>query len=176
MGGATATVKPGTATPSEPQTTPIPPAVVIVPLPNENGAGLAWDRAIIDNLSVEVPSEASGWRLTVVPDNTLDAPYTVQLVNADASAMVIVDPRNGDTYWRQLFSGSLFREYKVRTSNGTTQWQAGDDELKAFHPGNAEIVSHVINSIKIEALPTTTPSPTMTPTRTADIATIVPTP
>ena len=166
----TATVGPATSTPSAPQVTPMPGAVVIVPLENEDDAGVTWNLAVIDGLSVEVPSEASGWRLTIGPDKTVEAPFTVRVVNADASAIMVIDPRNGDTYWRQLFNDGLFREYKVRTSSGPIRWQASEGELNAFYPGNAAIVSHVINSIEIESPPTPTPPPTATPTRAADTA------
>jgi hypothetical protein len=171
---ATATVRPSTPTASTPHATPVAPVVVIVPLPNETDAGLTWSLATIDSFSVEVPSEASGWRLTIGPDKTVDAPFTVRVVNADASAMVVIDPRNGDTYWRQLFNDGLFREYKVRTSSGAIRWQASEGELSAFYPGNAAIVANIISSIKTEPPPT--PPPTATSTRTAATPAIATTP
>jgi trehalose 6-phosphate synthase len=173
---ATATVGPATPTPSEPQATPIPAAVVIVPLPDEHDAGLTWELATFDGLSVEAPSQASGWRLTLGPDRMVETPLTVRVANQDASATVVIDPRSGDAYWRQLFSDGQVREYKVRTSSGGISWQASESELSAFYPGNAAIVWHIIGSIKIQPPPTPSPSPTATPTRTAEVVTPAVTP
>jgi len=171
----TATVSPATPTPSGPQVTPSPGALVIVPLGKQD-AGVTWNLAIIDGLSAEVPSPAGGWRLTLEQDKAVQAPYAALIVSADASTMVAIDPRNGDTYWRQLFSDGQVREYKVRTSGDPVPWLASDAELNAFYPESAAIVSHVINNIKIEPLLTPTPPATATPTQAADVATSTPTP
>lgn len=160
--------QPATPAPSEPQITPIPNVVVVAPVENENDGGVSWDLVVIDRFSVQVPSVTSGWRfmgLTIGPDNTATAPFMLRLTNADSTAMIIINPRTGDTYWEQYFDG-LFHEYKVRTVDGPIVWQASEYELNAFYPGNAAIVLHIINSIKIEPPPTPTPEPTATPQST----------
>lgn len=148
-----------TPTPSGPEVTPIPDTLVTAPIEGEDDAGVAWDLAVIDRFSVEVPAESSGWRFmgfSVGPDNTAEAPYMVRFTNADATAIIIINPRNGDVYWEQFFD-DMFHEYVARASS--LAWQASEDELKAFYPDNAAIVLHVLNSIKIEPQPTPTPEP-----------------
>jgi hypothetical protein len=176
-GAPAETAVPATPTPAVPEVTPIPDTVVVARIKNENDAGVSWNLAVIDRFSVEVPSEASGWRfigVTIGPDGTAEAPFMLRVVNADASTIVVIDPRNGDTFWEQYFSDGLFHEYRVRMSDGPIVWQASDDELNAFYPGTAAIVSHIINSVKIEPPPTPTPEPTATPTPgPADTATNV---
>ncbi len=131
----TATARaPVSQTPVKPQATPTSAPLVILPLKDKNDAGVAWSLALVDGLSVEVPAESSGWRLTTGPDQTLEAPLAVRIVNADASATIVIDAAKGDTYWKQLFSDGLFREYTVRTSSGPVPWQASDSELSVFYP------------------------------------------
>jgi hypothetical protein len=151
-----------TPTPSAPEVTPIPDTLVIAPIEGVDDAGVAWELAVIGRFSVEVPAESSGWRFmgfSVGPDNTAEAPYMVRFTNADATAIIIINPRNGDVYWEQFFD-DMFHEYVARASS--LAWQASEDELKAFYPENAAIVLHVLNSIKIEPPPTSTPEPTAT--------------
>jgi len=164
--GPTPAEEPATPVPSEPEVTPIPGVIVVVPVENENDAGVSWDLVVIDRFSVQVPSESSGWRFMGVnlgPDNTGTAPYMLRVTNSDSTAIIIINPRTGDTYWEQYFDG-IFHEFNVRTVDGPIVWQATEDDLKTFYPGNAAIVMHVINSIKIEPPPTPTPEPTATPT------------
>jgi hypothetical protein len=166
--GPPPTEEPATPVPSVPEVTPIPGAIVVVPVENENDAGVSWVLVVIDRFSVQVPSESSGWRfmgLTIDPDNTVTAPFMLRVTNSDSTAIIIINPRTGDTYWEQYFDG-LFHEYKVRAADGPVVWQASEYELESFYPGNAAIVMHIINSIKIEPPPTPTPEPTATPTPT----------
>jgi hypothetical protein len=166
----TETIEPPTPVPAEPAVTPIPDTIIVVAVEGEDDAGVAWNLVTIDRFSVQVPSETSGWKfmgLTMGPDNTAEAPFMLRVTNADASAIVIVNPRNGDTYWEEYLDG-LFHEFKVRITDGEIVWQASANELTAFSPGNAAIVMHIINSIKIEPPPTPTPEPTATPTPTSE--------
>jgi hypothetical protein len=137
--------------------------MVILPIEKSDAAGISWSMARIGGLSMEVPSAASGWRVTIGPDQTLGTPSAVFIVNADASATVVVDIRSGDAYWKQLFADGAFHEFKVRTSSPVA-WQASDSELNAFYSANGAIVSHIVNSIKAEATATPTASPTATGT------------
>ena len=162
----TADAEPATPVPSEPAVTPIPGAVIVAPMENENDAGVSWVLVVIDRFSVQVPSGSSGWRfmgLSIGPDNTATAPFMLRVTNSDSTAIIIINPRTGDMYWEQYFDG-LFHEYKVRTVDGSIVWQASEYELESFYPGNAAIVMHIVNSIKIEPPPTPTPEPTATPT------------
>jgi hypothetical protein len=166
-GGASLTegAEPATPEPSEPEVTPIPGAVVIAPVENETDAGIAWNLVVIDRFSVQVPAESSGWRLfgvTVGPDGVASAPYMLRIANAKATTLVVINPRNGDTYWEQ-YSNGMFQEYRVRISDGPIVWQASEELLKSYDPEIAAIILHIVNSIKIE-LPTPTPEPTATPT------------
>jgi hypothetical protein len=166
--GPPPTEEPATPVPSEPEVTPIPGAIIVAPVENENDAGVSWDLVVIDRFSVQVPSESSGWRfmgVNIGPDNTGTAPFMLRVTNSDSTAIIIINPRTGDTYWEQYFDG-MFHEFNVRTVDGPIVWQATEDDLKTFYPGNAAIVMHVINSIKIEPPPTPTPEPTATPTPT----------
>jgi len=164
--GPTPTEEPATPVPSVPEVTPIPGTIVVVPVENENDAGVSWVLVVIDRFSVQVPSESSGWRfmgLSIEPNNTAEAPFMLRVTNSDSTAIIIINPRTGDMYWEQYFDG-LFHEYKVRTVDGPIVWQASEYELESFYPGNAAIVMHIINSIKIEPPPTPTPEPTPTAT------------
>jgi Domain of unknown function (DUF5667) len=161
------TAEPETPTPVPTEVTPIPGAVVVVPVEDEDAAGITWSLVVMDRFSVEVPAESSGWRfmgLTVGPDETVEAPFMLRVVNADASAIIIVNPRNGDTYWEQYLDDGLFHEFRVRISDGETVWQASVDELNSFYAANAAIVQHMLDTVKIEPPPTPTPEPTGTPT------------
>jgi len=158
--------EPADPAPSEPEVTPIPGAVVVVPVENENDAGMAWNLVVIDRFSVQVPAETSGWRLfglTIGPDNVAEAPFMLRITNADATALVIINPRNGDTYWEQ-YSDGMFRELRARISDGPIVWQASEGQLAAFNAENATVVLRMVNSIKIEPPPTPTPKPSATPT------------
>ncbi len=158
-----------TATPVRPKVTPTP-AIIIVPLQRPDEAGIAWSLARMGDLSLEVPSESSGWLLTTGPDPALGVPLAVQITNADASATVLINPATGDVHWRQLFPDGSLREYKVRTSTGGITSQASDVELAAFYAANAAIVSHIAGSISVEQPPTPTPSRTATGTPEVTIA------
>ncbi len=120
--------------------TPIPDTLIITPIQDSNDAGIAWDLAVIDRFSVEVPDPSSGWQfmgLTVGPGETTEAPYLLRFANADATAIVVINPRNGDVYWEQYFEDDdVFHEYIVRAAR--LGWQASADDLKAFHEENAD--------------------------------------
>jgi hypothetical protein len=180
-----ATVATPTPEPELPELTPIPGAVVVAPVKNENAAGVSWDLVVIGRLSLEVPSQSSGWSLLgldVDPYGVASAPSLLRLANADVSTLIIVNPRNGDTYWDQNIDG-VFQESVVRRSDGPILWQATEDELAAFSPANADVVFHLLNSIVVKPpLPTATPTPppTVTPEPTTAVsnsaATAAPTP
>jgi hypothetical protein len=167
--------------PSTPAPTPVPegePMAVIEPgTPLEEGAaGVVWDRVVIGRFSAEVPSQASGWRLTGFgfgADNTAPAPDLLRITNSDSTAIIVINPRNGDTFWYQYKDG-LFEEFIVRVAVGDEVWQADLDAMSGFYAAYAEIVLHVVESINIEPLPTPTPPPTATPTLPpAETATVV---
>ncbi len=161
-----ATTEPSTPQPVVPELTPIPNAVVVAPVQYENTAGVSWDIVAIGQLSVQVPSQSSGWKmlgLEVNPYGVAVAPSLLRLVNADISTIVVINPRNGNTYWDQSIEGA-FQEFVVRRTDGATVWQATLDDLKAFSPTNADIVDHILNSIVISPLPTATPTPQPTAT------------
>ena len=161
------TQEPATPAPSVPEVTPIPNVVIVAPVEKENDAGVSWDLVVIDRFSVQVPSESSGWRLVGVslgPDNTATAPNMLRVTNSDSTAIIVIDPRKGDTYWVQYFDDGLFHQYRVRSVDGPIVWQASQTDLNAFYPGNAAIVLHIINSIAIQPPPTPTPTPEPTAT------------
>jgi len=181
---ATPTEGPG-GEPSTPAPTPVPegePMAVIEPgSPAEEGAaGVVWDRVVIDRLSVEIPSAASGWHLMGFgfgEDNTAPAPDLLRIANAGGTSIVVINSRNGDTFWYQYKDG-LFDEFIVRVAAGDEVWQADLDAMSGFYAAYAEIVLHVVESINIEPPPTPTPMPTPPPTATptlppAETATVV---
>jgi hypothetical protein len=170
---------------STPAPTPVPEgesmAVIEPGTPLEEGAaGVVWDRVVIDRFSVEVPSEASGWRLAGLgfgADNTAPAPDLLRITNSDSTAMIVINPRNGDTFWYQYKDG-LFEEFIVRVAAGDEVWQADLDAMRGFYAAYAEIVLYVVESINIEPPPMPTPTPTPPPTATptpppAETATVV---
>ena len=151
--------------PIEPQITPIPGALILAPIGNENDAGVAWALAVIGAFSVEVPAQSSGWQLMGVdlePNGVAEAPALLRVTNADSTAIVVVDPRSGDAYWLQYMDGQ-YQQYKVRTVDGPIVSQATQADLENFSAENSAIVWHIINSIEIQ-LPT--PTPTATPEAT----------
>jgi hypothetical protein len=168
-GGLTAEGPGGT--PSPETATPVPeaePMVVIEPgSPTEGGAaGIVWDRVVIGRFSVEVPSQASGWRLAGVGfgvDDTAPAPDLLRIANAGGTAIIVINPRNGDTFWYQYKDG-LFDEFIVRVALGDEVWQADLDAMRGFYAGYADIVLHVVETIDIAPPPTPMPPPTETPT------------
>jgi len=146
----------------------------------EGAAGVVWDRVVIGRFSAEVPSQASGWRLAGFgfgADNTAPAPDLLRITNSDSTAIIVINPRNGDTFWYQYKDG-LFEEFIVRVAVGDEVWQADLDAMSGFYAAYAEIVLHVVESINIEPPPTPTPMPTPPPTATptlppAETATVV---
>ena len=160
--------EPSTPTPAA---TPVPEdesLVVIEPgSPSEEGAaGVVWDRVVIGRFSVEVPSEASGWRLAGFgfgADNTAPAPDLLRITNSDSTAIIVINPRNGDTFWYQYKDG-LFDEFIVRVAVGDEVWQADLDAMSGFYAAYADIVLHIVETIDIAPPPTPTPPPTETPT------------
>jgi hypothetical protein len=169
--------------PSTPAPTPVPEGESMAVIergstPEEGAAGVVWDRVVIDRFSVEVPSEASGWRLAGFgfgADNTAPAPDLLRITNSDSTAIIVINPRNGDTFWYQYKDG-LFEEFIVRVAVGDEVWQADLDAMSGFYAAYAEIVLHVVESINIEPprTPTPTPAPTATPTLPpAETATVV---
>ena len=158
-------------TPSPQTATPVPEdesmAVIEPGTPLEEGAaGVVWDRVVIDRFSVEVPSEASGWRLAGFgfgADNTAPAPDLLRITNAGGTAMIVINPRNGDTFWYQ-YKGGLFDEFIVRVVVGDQVWQADLDAMRGFYAAYADIVLHIVETIDIAPPPTPTPPPTETPT------------
>ncbi|MGD0765621.1 MAG: DUF5667 domain-containing protein [Dehalococcoidia bacterium] len=174
-GGATTEPSPVPPTPTAIEVTPVPGHAVRVPVPGED-AGLSWDLVVIDRFSVEVPSEDSGWRLDGLDfggGTIVVAPSLLRIVSADNMAIIVINPRNGDTYWYQYKDG-FFQELVVRAAAGVIEWQADDDAIRAFDPANADVVLHIANSIEIAPPPTPTPTPTettapqVTPTLTAN--------
>jgi hypothetical protein len=172
-------------TPSPQTATPVPEdesmAVIEPGTPLEEGAaGVVWDRVVIGRFSAEVPSQASGWRLAGFgfgADNTAPAPDLLRITNSDSTAIIVINPRNGDTFWYQYKDG-LFEEFIVRVAVGDEVWQADLDAMSGFYAAYAEIVLHVVESINIEPPPTPTPMPTPPPTATptlppAETATVV---
>jgi trehalose 6-phosphate synthase len=153
-----------TATPPAPLTTPTAVPISIVALPTDSATGTAWSLLRTDNLSMEVPSESSGWQITTGPDSALGTSSAVILSKVDGSATVVVDLRDGDAYWKQLFPDGAYRQYKIRTSNGGLVSVASEADLDAFHVENAATVAHIARSITIEATATVTPSSTATAT------------
>ena len=169
--------------PSTPAPIPVPtgePMVVVEPgSPSEEGvAGVVWDRVVMGRFSVEVPSQASGWRLTGLGfgvDNSAPAPDLLRITNVGGTAIIVINPRNGDTFWYQYKDGS-FEEFIVRVAVGDEAWQADLDAMSGFYAAYAEIVLHVVESINIEPPPTPTPTPIPTDTPTpppAETATVV---
>ncbi len=168
-------------TPPPETATPVPeaePLAVIEPgSPTEGGAaGIVWDRVVIGRFSVEVPSEASGWRLTGVGfgvDNTAPAPDLLRIADVGGTAIIVINPRNGDTFWYQYKDG-LFDEFIVRVTVGDEVWQADLAAMRGFHSEYADIVLHIVETIYIAPPPTPTPPPTETPTPLpAETATVV---
>ena len=168
-------------TPPPETATPVPegePMAVIEPgSPAEEGAaGIVWDRVVIDRLSVEVPSQESGWRVANLgfnEDNVAPAPDLLRITNAGGTSIVVINARNGDTFWYQYKDG-LFDEFIVRVTVGDEVWQADLDAMRGFYAAYAEIVLHVVESIYIEPPRTPTPRPTATPTLPpAETATVV---
>jgi len=157
--------------PSPPAPTPVPtdePMVVVEPgSPSEEGtAGIVWDRVVMGRFSVEVPSQASGWRLTGLgfgTDNSAPAPDLLRITNVGGTAIIVINPRNGDTFWYEYKDG-LFEEFIVRVAVADEVWQADPDAMRGFHADYAGIVLHVVQSIDIAPPPTPTPVPTDTPT------------
>jgi hypothetical protein len=157
-------VEDATPAPIIPVVTPIPGSIVVSPIEGENDAGLSWDLLVFGFLSVEVPS-SGGWQLMGVslnPDGTAPAPDMIRITNADSTAIVVVDPRSGNVYWVQYFNG-MYNQYQIRTVDGPIVWQASQDELRGFYQANADVVWHILNTVKAE-LPTPTPTPTEEPT------------
>ena len=154
------------AEPTPIQVTPIPGSLVLVPMPGENSDGLSWDLVVIDRFSVQVPSAASGWHLMgleIGPNGVATAPFLLRTTNADSTAIIVVNPRNGNTYWEQYKDGT-FQELLARQSDGPILRQASIEELTAFSPENADLVLHIINSIVFVPAPTPTPTPAPTST------------
>jgi hypothetical protein len=167
------TAAPPTLAPSVPEVTPIPNVVIVAPVENENDAGVTWDLVVIGRFSVQVPSASSGWHLvgvTIGPDGTATAPNMLRVTNSDSTAIIVIDPRKGDTYWLQYFADGLFHQYKVRSVDGPIVWQASEAALNAFYPVNAAIVLHIMNSIMIQPPPTPTQEPAVTPEATPESA------
>jgi hypothetical protein len=96
-------------------------------------------------------------------DNTAPAPDLLRITNAGGTAIVVVNPRNGDTFWYQYKDG-LFEEFIVRVAVGDEVWQADLDAMRGFYAGYADIVLHIVETIDIAPPPTPTPPPTETPT------------
>jgi hypothetical protein len=148
-----------------PEVTPVPGRVVRASL-DDQAAGVAWDRIVIDRFSVEVPAEGSGWHLmgfTFGADNTAPAPYMLRIANLDTTAIIVINPRNGDIFWYEFIDG-LFQEFIVRIGLGDGVWQAEPAAIQAFDPEHADIVLHMLESVTIAPPPTPTPLPTETPT------------
>ena len=152
-------------TPEPTPVTPIPGSVIRVPLPSETAGGLSWDLIVIDRFSVQVPSAASGWLLDGLDfgsGNVAQAPSLLRIVSADQRAIIVINPRNGDTYWYQYKDG-FFEDLAVRATTGIVTWQADEEAIRSFYPANADVVLHIVNSIVIAPAPTPTPTPTETP-------------
>ncbi|MDI6858186.1 MAG: DUF5667 domain-containing protein [Dehalococcoidia bacterium] len=173
-GGSTAEAPSETLSPEPPEAAASPPLAVIEHGVDEGGVTWTWDRVVIGRFSVKVPGEGSGWHFVGFDfsgDNTAPAPNMLRLANADNTAVVVINPRSGDTFWYQYKDG-LFDEFIVRVAVSGDVWQASPEALSAFHATNGLIVMEIVNSIEIEPPPTATPAPaaTSTPEGTATVA------
>ena len=153
---------------------PAAPLAVIEHGVDESGATWTWDRVVIGRFSVEVPGEGSGWHFVGFDfsgDDTAPAPNMLRLANADNTAVVVINPRSGDTFWYQYKDG-LFDEFIVRVAVSGDVWQASPEALVAFHATNGLIVMEIVNSIEIGPPPAATPASaaTSTPEETATVA------
>jgi hypothetical protein len=141
---------------------------------DEGSTVLTWDRVVIDRFSVEVPGQGSGWHFVgfdFSPEDTAPAPNMLRIANTDGTAVIVINPRSGDTFWYQ-FNNGLFDEFIVRVAVGDDVWQASEEALLAFHAANGPVVLRMLNSIEIAPPPTVTPTPaaTATPQETATVA------
>ena len=168
-GGSTAEAPTETPPSEPPADAPAAPLAVIEHGVDEGGVTWTWDRVVIGRFSVEVPGEGSGWHFVGFDfsgDNTAPAPNMLRLANADNTAVVVINPRSGDTFWYQYKDG-LFDEFIVRVAVSGDVWQASPEALVAFHATNGLIVMEIVNSIEIEPPPTATPAPSATATAEA---------
>ncbi len=163
--GEPATEEPSPVPFPAPEVTSVPGRIVRASLSDDQTASVPWDRIVIDRFSVEVPAEAGGWHLmgiTLGVDNTAPAPYMLRIANLDTTAIIVISPRNGDTFWYEFIDGQ-FQEFIVRIAVGDGVWQAEPAAMRAFHAGHADIILHILESITIAPpTPTPTPSPTAT--------------
>ena len=134
-------------------------------LPEEGTTGLAWDRVAIGRFSMVIPSEAGGWRIMDLgfgSDDTAPAPNLLRITNIEGTAIIVINPRNGDTFWYQYKDG-LFEDFIVRVTAGDDMYEADLPALEGFYAPYAAMVLFMVESITIEPPPTPTPVPTETP-------------
>ncbi len=134
-------------------------------VPEEGTTGLTWDRVVIGRFSIVVPSEADGWRIMDLgfgSDDTAPAPNLLRITNADGTAIIVVNPKNGDTFWYQYKDG-LYEDFIVRVTAGDDMYEADLPALEGFYAPYAAMVLFMVESITIEPPPTPTPVPTETP-------------
>jgi hypothetical protein len=135
-------------------------------VPEEETTGVTWDRVVIGRFSMVVPSEADGWRIMDIgfgSDDMAPAPNLLQITNVDGTAIIVINPKNGDTFWYQYKDG-LFEDFIVRVTAGDDMYEADLPALEGFYAPYAAMVLFMVESITIEPPPTPTPVPTETPT------------
>jgi hypothetical protein len=126
--------------------------------------GYVWDLVSIGTFSVEVPGGSTGWQIDGMgsDQSVAVAPNLLRLVTADSTSLIVVNPRNGDTYWYELKDG-LYQEFIVRITVGDVIWRADEESIRAFNAVNADVVLHMLDTIFFAPPPTETPPPTDTP-------------
>lgn len=126
--------------------------------------GYIWDLVSIGQFSVEVPGESTGWTIDGMGSGQeyAVAPNLLRLISADGASLIVVNPRNGDTYWYEFKDGS-YQDFIVRITVGDVVWRADEASIRTFHASNADIVLHMLDTIFFAPPPTATPPPTDTP-------------
>jgi hypothetical protein len=162
---------PGTsATPSSSATsgttpTAVPTGEIIVnPSPETVRGEINWIRIVAGNVSTLVPSSADGWYIQGINGDqgvSSPSPTLVKLSNANGTALITLNTRNGDMYWF-IAHGSKFDEVQMRIQQPDGQVLIADtDYLHAVYGADADVPIFVLANLTVkpaEATPEVTPS------------------
>lgn len=177
-GDAAPVATPATTPEAAPTTTPrvVAAGLTLFALPEDETAGLRWDRMVIGTFSTAVPGEDSGWHLTdiaLVPNAPVPTPLLVRLVNLDGTSIIAINPRTGDVYW-YVFDDGTFREVRLRQAVDGQVTFADPNLLNTTYGTRAAVPLHIAASIEFSPEPTPTSTPPPTPTPVQDVPAPVP--
>ncbi len=160
------------STPGAPRTAVPTGEVAVNPSPEIVRGAINWIRIVSGNVSTLVPSAADGWFIQGINGEqgvSSPSPTLVKLSNANGTALITLNTRNGNMYWF-IAHGNKFDEVQMRIQQPDGEVLVVDSGyLHAVYGTEADVPLFVLANLTVEAASTPTPGavPSGTPTGTA---------